>query len=141
MKVSRNSWHFRWLRLVYGEDKNYRSISTVLTPGFMHFIHHDFNGPRSLCPYFWAMFFSPAFAGILLLIVPFMWILGVTVILLWMSLTVLFRSIRWAWRHRPTLALKRRVQSKHNDEPSVVLEFIKARKRNVCPVIKYQDAS
>jgi hypothetical protein len=122
VKVSERSWHLRYARLFKGED----------------YI------PRDLCGYFWTVMLWLAFPAVMLGTVgvslwavgsevyrhPTEWavIAGCSVIL-----TALFFGVCFAYQS-VTRAVRRRQHTA--GAPSLLAEYVKAKKRRLCPLIE-----
>lgn len=114
MKISTSSWHYRipkffWHWSVVRDEMKYCQ-------------------PESVCAYFWWMIGS-----------PFMSLSSAIFILMISPLLAFYISINWVGglvldlidEHWPMHIKKR--------EPSVIVEYIKAAKSKVCPLIEYED--
>ena len=111
LRVSEKSWHLRYVRWFKTLDDEYRRSGKEYVP-------------VELCGYFWTLMASCAFGLFFLTVLIFfspMWVPA----LMWEKF--------WEWRNDrwpPVPKVKTRCQS------NILVEFIKAKKRKVCPLIE-----
>lgn len=142
MEISRQSKHYRFTSWVWG--------------------HFGKSPAKSLCGYFWQMVFAPfaliAFWGIIAFVV-----LLFVLFCLYLSGAMLSDVLHWIgilpdsfaangsfnWRHMViSITLTTSVfgylyrqewKSTHEVKDNVVIAYVKAKKRKICPIIEYKD--
>jgi hypothetical protein len=129
MKIKKSSWHYRMHRMFNGG----------FGPGY-----------KSLCTYFWGTVGTTLLVGVALpvssviilglMLAPFVYlftgnleIIGAVVAGSFLDIIALFGF--WAWYRHTHPSTKLRVEK----EPSLVVEYLKAKKRKVCPLIEYTN--
>ena len=133
MKVSRNSWHYRLYRFWYNV---WRGFSDAPGPrDYLDAVKHPQRRdpqPKNLCRYFWWCLLNVVFGWLAFLVA-------------WLVIAVVFAVVMpIAWFHdrrQAKRALKQpspppQPKEKH---PSPFAEFVRARKKKVCPMIELVD--
>jgi hypothetical protein len=91
---------------------------------YLVWLHKDeFYLPRSLCGYFWLLVASLTIIPVVLVLV------GIPVVIAIGIGELLKRLHRKLNRNRKSVV----------HQPSIVVEFVKAKKRKVCPIIEFVD--
>jgi len=117
MKVSRHSWHYRLHSFVFTffNWEQYGPIPAIKGKRWEH-------QPQSLCGYFWSTATLTALVPVLTLI------LLASAPLIGLGLVAFWLHDRYRlWR------------PKQYKEPSLVRQYVKARKQKVCPLIELTD--
>lgn len=116
MKISKKSWHYRWLL-------------------FMNQYKID-NMPKSLCGYFWSLVIS-------LFGVPVFFVAVSPVILFGCICAGLYYSYWWIVdkykNHRDKKRIARGEPVCKHREPSLFRKWLKAKKEKVCPLIEFTE--
>lgn len=135
MKVKRNSWHYTLYCF-------FRQCVDSTTDGPFEFYEllirkHSLRRtyrPSSLCKYFWFCLFSaliiPLIATFAILVIGILFV--VVMPFIWLQEKYTDRR----YRKRRTKGIE---PSKTPSEPSMVLQFVKAKKDRVCPLIEVVD--
>lgn len=134
MKVNRNSWHYRLWR--WGRDDRYS---------------HKRSEPRDLCRYFWHIAIvkmllpligaSLIVAGIVAIVIkaandPLT--VGLVILAILGGLAVAFGLAEFFDR-RADLRQRREWDPSLRKEPGIVRQYLRARKRRICPLIEVVD--
>ena len=86
----------------------------------------DGNVPTNLCSYFWAVvgciFCACAAVPLAVFAAP---VMGIGF------------GLSWLWNHRPR---RKKVAEATPHEPNLLVEWVKAKKRRICPLIEVKDA-
>ena len=150
MKVNKNSWHYR---AITEETLGLTGVGS-------------YNVSRSLCIYFWQVVISVVFKGFLLLVMlpsllslfvvmPLVSVVGTLVtgnlvqgdtgliVLLAEALSVLIGILLWGYftlvdKYRD-YNYKKLLQDPIDKEPSLVGQYIKAKKDKICPIIEFVE--
>src|SRR6266496_4705118 len=120
MKVRKNSWHYRLFCFYKDPDGEGRKYN--------HGELRHRQQPKNLCRYFWFLVLGTLF-------IPFAAI-GVALVFLAMLFVA---GIAYLWDLRPVTVKKREKLERAPKEPNLVLEFVKAKKNRVCPIIEVVD--
>lgn len=147
MKVNKNSWHYR---LLTGEIFGIEGINS-------------WNVSSSLCLYFWQVVFALLWKGVaLFFLIPFvinaLLIMPMTFILGWITTGVMLQGdtgltklvieliviigcvITWAGLSLYTfLKDKTDLAGVVEKEPNLFVEYIKAKKNKLCPIIEFVE--
>lgn len=143
MDISRKSWHYRLYRYVRNIERNPRYLKPREEG------RDDYATPASLCGYTWSIVFG--LAGVFVLLVAFA--IVAPFYLLYLAAHLVVGGVFWLadviGDHRPRHIARvfrpsmQKTQKPYRepkpDRPSLVLEFLKARKQKVCPTIKLVD--
>lgn len=131
MKISTSSLHYRITNFFWG---------------FRFWDWKEPIMPRSLCLYFWTMVFSPLIPVISLAVVSlagsliYMIVVGIGIMGVWDLyhsedvgfIFIGFQLLIWALSAAGIYAEYRKHKS-----PSILIQYIKAKKEKVCPIIEY----
>lgn len=160
MKIKRNSWHFRLyahMRSPYERDPilgQSKFFGWVLFPLTMVRLFRpipadvrediEYLAPRSLCGYFWlnvlllllnVILWPLSFILVAVCVAPYAVILAVV-----LGIVGIYRGIEsLIWKRKQAKRAKAQAKGLPEPEPSIVLEFMKAKKRRVCPLLTYED--
>ena len=139
MQISRKSWHYRLYNFNWNFWKDFPEywFQTVASKfGGDKPWPHEYH-PKSLCRYFWFTLLSTLVAPIVALAMfffLFVILLGALPVLgvmyLWDDAHAYGRQRRWAQSGGPQTTKPR---------AGLVVEYIKARKQKVCPIIELVD--
>lgn len=126
MNINTNSWHYKWLQFwAITLFKWYH----VWRLRFLDRDNEEVFMPKSLCLYVNAIWVLPPMVGFFFFYASVGAIVGFTV---FFTLVV---PIRWSYR----LIRRPRVKDRRGDQPSIAWEYVKARKKSVCPVLTYTE--
>lgn len=141
MTISKRSWHYRLYRYMGNVPKGPRYILP-----WTKATRDDVDPPSSLCPYAWSI-------GLGLVGTVFLIAVATPVAVVLAPFYLLFRALLWTdakiglgrlraaraarkAQREPTPSTPPPVRVKH---PSLVAEFVRAKKAKVCPTIKLVD--
>jgi hypothetical protein len=136
MKVRRSSWHYRLYRYVHNTSKG----PAYANPWTKRVRTDPTDLPSSLCPYAWSIFLGLVGCLVLaILVVAFSWLIALVYAAAFVyhlvddGLTA--RRLR---KMKPDKA-KREPEPPKEKKPSIVAEYVKAKKERVCPTIELVD--
>jgi hypothetical protein len=137
MKISERSWHLRFVRWVNDDGAMFKRWFNP-TP------NDEFNAPyqpHDLCRYFWAFVAS---IGMLLILIG----IGGVTFLICQTVYWTWRVLSWVVWHAlvsPAVSVWDAIPKRHRREPkgppNLVVAFIRAKKRRVCPLIEVTKES
>lgn len=136
-QISTKSWHFKWLQ----------HLGLVNSITWQDGTVEVYSSPKSICPYFWQVFFTTVFPlGLAAALVSFMvthpMIFGWSVVglLALIACSAVIVGIAFAGVFG-TETLKDYLNNRpyNPNKTNFVVEFAKAKKNKVCPLIEYTD--
>lgn len=139
MKISRSSWHYKLYRYI----QNIEQGRSYLNP-FSKVTRVDHRPPKNLCPYVWMIFCGLIGALVLSVVVilcmiiasPF-WVVYKVFQGLWWVCEWIDAKVRMP--HIDINMPEREPRKRRERKPSLVVAYVKARKKKVCPMIELVD--
>lgn len=137
MRVSRKSWHYKLYRYIHNITKGPRYLNPFATV-----TRTDAPLPSSLCPYVWMIFLGLVGTAVIALLLaagaaPFgiAWFayIGIS----WLIQRM--RAIPWPFHRKQREPRTSSDKPRKEPRPSLVIEFVKAHKQKVCPMVELVD--
>ena len=139
MKISANAWHFKLyclMRQGWDDDAGPFVVPLILL-GKRH-LNRRYS-PTTLCKYFWSTLLLTLIFPIVLIFISIL--AAVVIPFIWT-----FFKIKDDWWNEPTRKKKRDFEkytkydeTKKEKTPNLLVEFVKAKKSKVCPLIEIVD--
>lgn len=132
MNVSKNSWHYKLYNLymnVWHKGPEFW-IDLLDDKGLRYY--RDYK-PTNLCRYFWSIVLSTIAAPI------FLTGLAVITLIIFVIGYPIFRLVMWIQARKAANRAHNGLEPKPAKQPSLIAEFVKAKKAKACPVITVVD--